>query len=180
MERENGDDRLVVVLGTSHRLQGAEKREGNIDDPDYISLIEHLRSFYGIDFIFEEACELGPTAAQKLAERRCLKYRDIDPHPDKRHLYGLPKDTGDFLKKPFDFAARTKPEAHRKREVFWVEKTKAESFQAALVICGLLHTLSLSEKLISAGFDVHAHYYTPHDKLCRKMHSTVASSSPSS
>ncbi len=179
MERENGDERLVVVLGTSHRLQGAEKREGSIDDPDYINLIEHLRSCLGIDFIFEEASELGPTAAQKLAESLGLKYRDIDPHVNKRHVYDLSADTGGPLEKPFDFAAWTKHEEHRKREAFWVEKIKGEPFQAGLVICGILHTLSLAGTLSSAGFKVHACYYVPHDKLCRKMHPTVANSSSS-
>jgi hypothetical protein len=165
VEREKGDERPVIVLGTSHRLQGAEKREGNIDDPHYMNLVEHLTSCFRIDFIFEEASELGPTVAQKLAERSGLKYRDIDPHVDKRHLYGLSADTGGRLEKPFDFAGWTKPEEHRKREAFWVEKIKGESFQAGLVICGVLHTLSLAGSLSSAGFEkVHACYYLPPEK----------------
>jgi len=164
--------RLVVVLGTSHRLQRAEKRENSIGDPDYINLIEHLRSCHGIDFIFEEASELGPTAAEKLAEGFHLKYMDFDPHPDNRHLYGLCKETGRSLDPPFNLVTRMFAEQHFKREDFWVEKIRKEQFEAALVICGLVHTLSLSEKLISAGFDVYAHYYMPHDKLCRKMRTT--------
>ena len=42
METHNEDARLVVVLGTSHALQMAEKRKGGVDDPDYINLIEHF------------------------------------------------------------------------------------------------------------------------------------------
>ncbi len=181
MGAENGKERIAVVLGTSHRLQGAEKREGNVDDPNYINLIEHLRSGLGIDidFIFEEASGLGPTAAQKLAESSGLKYRDIDPQVDERHLYDLSADTGGPLQTPFDFAVWTKHEEHRKRETFWVEKIKGESFRGGLVICGILHTLSLAGTLSSAGFEVYACHYVPHDKLCRKMHPAVANSSSS-
>lgn len=173
----------MFVLGTAHRLQGAEKQEGSIDDPDYISLVEHLslRSGFGVrvDCIFEEASELGPTAAQKLAESSGLKYRDIDPHVEKRHLYGLARDTGDPLVEPFHLDACWEFfEEHFKREDFWVEGIKGESFQVGLVICGLLHTLSLAGKLMSAGFEVYACYYVPYHKLCRKCNPVPASAAP--
>jgi hypothetical protein len=141
--------------------ENREDREHNVDDPDYIKLIERLISCFGIDFIFEEASGCGPTAAQKLAERSGLRYRDVDPHLDYRRLHGLSTITGGPLSKPPDFAARTCAKEQFDREDFWVSKgIKGESFQAGLVICGLLHTLSLAGRLRSAGFEVDAYYIT--------------------
>jgi hypothetical protein len=180
VEIQNEETRLVVVLGTSHALQMAENREDrehNVDDPVYTKLVEHFVACSGIDFIFEEASECGPTAAEKLADSLHKKYLDVDPHPDNRHRYRLDRDTGQNLDPPFDHVTWTFAEKQFKREDFWVEKIRRESFQAALVICGIVHTLSLSGRLMSAGFDVYAHCYMPHDKLCRKTH---PGSSPSS
>ncbi len=179
MEIINENGRLVVVLGTSHDLQMAEKWPRNVDDPDYSRLIQHLVSDSKIDTIFEEASECGPTSAQKLAQRLELEYVDVDPHPNVRHFYGLSSDTGNPLDQPYDFANRTLPEEHFKREDFWVQKISLESFKVGLVICGYLHTLSLAGRLLSAGFKVDACVYVPHDKLCRKMHPTDESSAPS-
>src|SRR6266849_2004152 len=139
--------------------ENRKDREHNVDDPVYTKLIEHFMTCFGIpvDFIFEEASGCGPTAAEKLARGLRLKYVDFDPHPDNRHLSGLCKETGQSLDQPFDLVAWEFAEQQSKREHFWVKKIRKEQFQAALVICGFAHTLSLSEKLISAGFDVYAH-----------------------
>ena len=58
----------VTLLGTSHRLQGAEKSKFNIDDPIYTVVVDRLMQ--GKDFIFEEATGLGPTTAEKLAHSK--------------------------------------------------------------------------------------------------------------
>jgi len=166
------DRRLVVVLGTSHCVQMAENSTyRTIDDPDYGRLVERLITVFEIDALFEEASECGPTSAQKLSGRLELKYHDVDPHPEKRHLYGLSGLTGEPLAEPFDFAHRMFPDAHFRREDFWVDAIVRQSFQKALVICGFLHTLSLSGRLDSAGFEVDAYVYVPYDKLCDKVHS---------
>lgn len=185
MGTASGDERLVIVLGTSHASQMAENREDrqhNVDDPVYTKLIKHFTTCFEtpVDFIFEEASECGPTAAKKLSEDWHLKYVGFDPHPNNRHLYGLSRETGRSLDQPFNLVTRMFAEQHFKREQFWVERIRKEQFQTALVICGLVHTLSLSEKLMFAGFKVYAYYYIPHDKLCRKTHSTMTISSPSS
>ena len=46
--------RSVIVLGTLHRLQGADKAFGNIDDPLYPILIRDLIEENSIEFVFEE------------------------------------------------------------------------------------------------------------------------------
>jgi hypothetical protein len=165
---ETGYERIVIVLGVDHRLQGAEKRERNVVDTSYEKLIEHFRTAYGVrvDTIFQEASELGLTAAQKMANRLGLPYHDVDPHEDKRYLYGLSRDTGGSLDKPYDFAAFTRPAEQFSREDFWVRRIRATSFRVGLMICGFLHILSFAGRLIASGFEVHANYYMPLDKLC--------------
>jgi hypothetical protein len=171
VEIETQDKRLVIVLGTSHALQMAENRadrEYNVDDPLYTKLIQRFTKCFGIpvDSIFEEASGCGPTAAEKLARDLGLKYVDVDPPPGRRHLYGLCSETGESLDEPFDLVRRTFADRQSDRERFWAERIRKEQFQSALMICGLLHTLSLSEKLISAGFEVFSYCYAPHDRLC--------------
>src|SRR5260370_9654679 len=164
MAGQTDNERLVIVLGTSHALQRAEKWERSVDDPDYIRLIEHLSSGFavGIDCIFEEASGCGPTAAQEMAKRSGFKYLDVDPCMNDRHKYGLSKETGYPMNEPFEFAHRLMPEEHFKREDFWVDRIKNEQFQTGLVICGFVHTLTLAVRLISSGFkQVYTHCYVP-------------------
>jgi hypothetical protein len=177
MKTETLDGRFVFVLGTSHHLQMAERRaarENNVADPLYTELIKHfLRPTClgdAVDAIFEEASGCGPTAAEKLAKELGLAYRDVDPHPNERYLHNLSPETGEPLAPPFDLVVRVSHEQHSKREDLWVTKIGQEEFRAAVVICGFLHTLTLSEKLTNAGFVVYAYVYVPHDKLCRRMH----------
>jgi hypothetical protein len=170
----NGNERIVIVLGTVHRLQGAEKRTGNIEDPVYVDLIKTLGSAMGllVDTIFEEASELGPTTAEKLAREWGVNYHDVDPHVDKRYIHGLSADTGECLNEPFSSVLWTKHNAQLSREDFWTRKIKGTSVHVGLMICGFLHTLSLAGKLRDSGFEVYAHCYVPYDKLCGYVHST--------
>jgi len=55
--------KTVILLGTAHRVQGAERGICNIEDPDYETLVAQLCREYAVDFIFEEASGLGPTIA---------------------------------------------------------------------------------------------------------------------
>jgi len=170
------ETRLLIVLGTAHPLQMAENcpsHERNIDDPLYAQLIKHFlkESVIPVDFVFEEASGCGPTAAEKIADSLRVKYMDIDPHPDKRHSDGLSRGTGQTLNPPFDLVTRMFVDEQTKREEFWAQRIAKGQFQAGLVICGLVHSLSLSQRLTMQGFEVHAHYYVPYDKLCRRSHS---------
>src|ERR1700719_2922592 len=82
--------RLIVVLGTSHRLQGAvNSRWQNIDDPSYRRLVEQLISSHRVEVIFEEASGCGPTEAQKIAGLAQICYMDVDPSPDERVRLGM-------------------------------------------------------------------------------------------
>jgi hypothetical protein len=143
---------LVVILGTDHRLQGAEKRSGNIDDPDYRSLVEQLTTQFSIDFVFEEVTALGPTFAEKFTSARLGSdsYRDIDPARELRPGFGIPTKTGDtyWIGGPdldsghWGCALEEFVDAHTKREQLWLSFIKETEFKSALVIVGEVHGLN--------------------------------------
>ena len=70
--------RHITILGTSHDLQGAEKRKSSVNDPTFSEAIEFLLS--GKDFVFEEASGCGPTIAEKGAHEKLGPghYLDVD------------------------------------------------------------------------------------------------------
>jgi hypothetical protein len=162
--------RKVTILGTLHQLQGAEKAVWKkIDDPTYEKVVKQL--LIGKDFLFEEASELGPTTAERLAwtELGADHYQDVDPHRDKREALGIHQTGGwnpiepwnpDTDKLGFEFASE-----HAKREGLWMGKIGERAFAKALFICGCLHTLSMSFRLLSVGYEIETFHYMPYKKL---------------
>jgi len=159
-------DRKMVVLGTDHALQGAEKLEDSkkIDDPTYGILVEKLVTYFSLDCIFEEASGLGPTTASKL-QRPGLEYLDVDPPGNERHLYGIPPglpfesftiyDSSDpRIPKPEPYATQKKLATELGRERVWVERINNASFTNGLLICGAAHTFSAALRLDVSGFSV--------------------------
>ncbi len=51
------------------------------------------------------------------------------------------------------------------RERCWVTKMKAQQFKTGLVICGVVHSLSIAFRLQEEGFDVAAYCYEPIKRL---------------
>ena len=81
--------RFVVVLGTLHQLQGAQNRQGNVDDPNYTKLIQSLiwgqMNDENLNFVFQEASGVGPTIAEQTAAEDCEhRYLDVDPSSEER------------------------------------------------------------------------------------------------
>lgn len=166
--------RFVLVFGTSHRLQGLDKGQCNINDPSYSDPVETLISKEKIDFIFEEATGLGPTTAERLAFCHFGqgRYADVDPPRSDRHKHGVSDDTEQCIPiDPYD-PQRSKDiaywefvEAHERRENIWLQRVKDSAFSNALMICGYVHTLSFAFRLRSVGFSVKAIHYMPCHKL---------------
>jgi len=166
--------RSIAVLGTSHRLQGARNAAHlqHINDPSYGRYLETQLRANHFDFVFEEASGFGPTIAEDLATKFLGEghYLDVDPHPKNRAKFGIPPlredhtpidpygDEGCVIHEDLDGQAM--------REELWVKRCKEQTFTCALIICGFLHTLSLSFRLQSAGFSVEqAGGYIPYHKL---------------
>jgi hypothetical protein len=169
--------KTVILLGTAHRVQGAERGICNIEDPDYETLVDQLCREYAVDFIFEEASGLGPTIAEKfaLANIGLHRYKDIDPSAADRKKLGIPAETGkdyrigklNFDTNHWGFAREELIDAHGTREYFWLPFIREQRFIKALVICGQAHLLSFAFRLKSDGFNMKAYSYMPYALLAR-------------
>ena len=167
--------RSVLVLGVAHELQGS-KFQGYVDDPSYGLLLKS--SMHGVDFVFEEAAELGPSKAEDLAIfiLGAGHYVDIDPSQGERSKYGIPEITAEGY--PVDPMHSTESygsllmDAQRMREEFWIQRIEQQTFKKAVAIVGIGHSLSIAFRLESAGFVIaEIRAYTPYGVLCRRAHS---------
>ena len=175
-QEELSRTKRIVVLGTSHCLQGAvNSRWENIDDPSYRRLVEQLISSYRAEIIFEEASGCGPTEAQKIAELAQIRYMDVDPSPAERVRLGMrPRPPGmDGIlidERGLDWYSLDDVEAQDQRENHWLREIKESDFNCGLLICGAWHSLSLAFRFRAAGFQVEALSYFPIHKLCPRTH----------
>ncbi len=171
----------ISVLGISHQIQGVtEGTFAKIVDPSCGRLIEDQLRSLRVDFVFEEAAELGPTLAEKLAARILGEnhYLDVDPSPDNIWKYGIPGLRPECCRRinptdptNTDFVRDQDIYIQDDREKLWVNRVKEQPFTSALFICGYLHTLSLAFRLRSESFLVtQVSAYIPHNKLCTLPH----------
>src|SRR5438105_2916726 len=170
----------IAVFGTCHDVQGAEKRRGRrLDDAQYRAMLDRL--LHGRDFVFEEATGLGPSTASKMAEARLgpNRYLDVDPAVEHRSAFGIARVTGypnaiDPSDAETDFVCTELVEPQGVRENLWVGTIAERDFENALLICGFVHTLSISFKLYAAGYTVEAHHYVPWHPYCRSEYRELA------
>ena len=170
--------KTVILLGTAHRVQGAERGICNIEDADYKTLVDQLWREHSLDFVFEEASGLGPTFAERfaLANIGPHRYKDIDPSTADRKKLGIPPETGkdyrigklNFETNHWGFGREEFLEAQEKREQFWLPFIREQKFIRALAICGQAHLLSFAFRLKSDGFNVKAYSYMPYALLARQ------------
>jgi hypothetical protein len=164
--------RSMVVLGTSHRLQGAQNYKGSVNVSAYSTLVENLISTKRLDFIFEEASGTGPTHASKLAG--AYPYLDVDPSPQNRKTHGLAEHAcSSFIPIDLDDPNMSRDayvleyvQEQEQREEFWLRRIVEQNFSRGLMICGHLHTLSFAFRLRLAKFDVESLAYIPYHRLC--------------
>jgi hypothetical protein len=168
-----GIGRYFIVLGTDHRLQGAEKRlePPNINDPSYSALVRDTVSFHSVDFVFEEASMKGPTTAKRIADELNIPYCDVDLDEKTRGEAGMEGSTGQIIA-PEYLTKNDRPEhgsvrSHRisaqmQREEYWVNQIQSKpDFQNGLLVCGYMHLLSMGTRLAGCGFCVTAWSYLP-------------------
>ena len=169
--------KMVILLGTSHRLQRAAKRSSNVEDPDFETLVRQLWQTFAIDFVFEEASGLGPTFAEKWAfeELGPNRYKDIDPSAEQRKKLGMAPETGKDCRigRPnletghWGYGREELIDAQESREYFWLPFVREQEFSRALLICGHAHLLSFAFRLKGENFDVRAYSYMPFGLLAR-------------
>jgi len=166
---------MVILLGTSHRVQGAAKGSSNIEDCDYKTLVEQLWQTFSVDFVFEEASGLGPTFAEKFAFEKigANRYKDIDPGGQQRKKLGFaPGTSKDYrIGRPnldtnhWGYGREELIDAHEQREYFWLPFIREQKFSRALLICGHAHLLSFAFRLKSENVEVKAYSYMPYKLL---------------
>ena len=139
----------IVVFGTCHNVQGAQKWQGRgLDDAQYKVALGQL--FEGKDFIFEEATGLGPTTAETLT-LNCLgaeHYLDIDPPVDQRNAYGLADHSGNSQPiDPYDpltdFLNEEPAGQQSIRETLWIRRVQEKTFQNGLLLEDRLSSRSI-------------------------------------
>lgn len=167
--------KTVILLGTSHRVQGAEKGSCNVEDPDYKTLVAQLSQTFSVDFVFEEASGLGPTFAEKFAFEKIgpNRYKDIDPSVKQRKKLGIAPETGkDYrIGRPnldtshWGYGREELIDAQEQREHFWLPFIRERDFHRALLICGQAHLLSFAFRLKGENLAVRAYSYMPYKLL---------------
>ena len=150
---------ILCAYPASNFPSGKDER-----DPDYPEVLQQLTSTKGIDFIFEEASELGPTTAEDVG-LPLGGYLDVDQSREHRQEFGIAKDTS--RSSPLD-PCRSRESLcwhmvaeHRKRELLWLQRIEAHQFKRALLICGIAHMLSFSYRLMDRGYEIEAVLYEP-------------------
>jgi hypothetical protein len=154
----------LIVLGTYHNVQGLKNFGRSLTDPDYKPILEYLKQKHDVDFIFEEATGHGPSIASDMAAGG---YLDIDSETTDEALSHFPEDSHTLvLEILHKFRVQEIPTklgltVQEWRESTWVTKIKAQQFKTGLVICGVVHTLSIAFRLKAEGFGVEAYCYQP-------------------
>jgi hypothetical protein len=142
--------RKLCVVATHHEFQ--------MDSPMDFSFDRFLRDLirlHKVDVILEEATGLPPKACvEVLADRLNLPWMNVDLDVESRKL--VPDSSATSM-----FGSFQDLVFHAQRENVWVVKTSGTVTNSGLLICGLCHVFSFSEKLRWLDFEVEAHVYDP-------------------
>lgn len=136
----------VCIFGTFHYYQLDVYR------PQFINELSCLAEIHLVDVVAEEAVPDLMTIPRAWATKKLhLPWVPVDLTHDERKLLAdkNPRGLGTLVDLDFQNA----------RERAWVERTANAMKASALLICGCVHTLSVAQKFISAGFDVEVHMF---------------------
>jgi hypothetical protein len=156
--------RSVILLATLHEFQGLEKYPDSVDDPSFASGVESCIRSRRLDFVFEEAAELGPSTAEQCSILILGpgRYLDIDSGRDKPNPFGGSKPICGFTAINMGLS--------KKREDTWFQRVDAQDFKEGLLICGVAHSLSFGFRLQAAGFSVELCQHLRYERLCKREH----------
>ena len=125
-------------------------------DARYHSRLRELISDHNVDTILEEASGLPPKSCVELLADKCgIRWANMDLTAEERRF--IPDAASTSLYDTFQDLS-----LNATRENAWVTKIASDTTLASgLLIVGLAHVFSFSERLLKLGFDVEAHVYSP-------------------
>jgi hypothetical protein len=88
----------------------------------------------------------------------------VDPSPELAYKSGIVTAAGTPF--PEEISPEEKVEEDVQREELWCKRIAEQNFKRGLVICGYLHTLSITFRLRALGFRATFDQYMPHEVLC--------------
>jgi hypothetical protein len=142
--------RKLCVFATHHEFQVDSPMDSAFD-----GLLRQLIQDYQVECILEEATGLpAKSCVELLADELCIRWANIDLTPEQRKL--VPESA---LTSGYDTVQDLT--LHSQRERAWVEKASEMVVNSGLVIVGLCHVFSLSQKLSRLDFEIEAHIYDP-------------------
>lgn len=125
-------------------------------DARFNQRLRELVADHKIDTILEEASGLPPkSCVELLADSLEIRWANMDLTPEERkHMPdAATKSVYDTLQ---DLTL------HSLRESAWAEKAWSDSMlRSGLLVVGVCHVFSFSDKLLKLGFEVEAHVYSP-------------------
>jgi hypothetical protein len=152
-------EKCFVVLGISHKVQGAATFPGAFHDPSYALVLRDIISKDRIDFVGEEG-DGKPTVAEKVTEELLGigHHRNVDPLPEEQEKCGIGETyCGPGISElPVD---RWIVAENDKRERIWAERLVEGTANKGLLVCGFLHAFSVATRLLKQGFEVEARTY---------------------
>ncbi|MBZ5532716.1 MAG: hypothetical protein LAO20_14890 [Acidobacteriia bacterium] len=142
----------LCIFGTHHEFQ--------VDSPMDARFNQFLRALiadHKVDTILEEASGLPPkSCVELLADGLSIRWANMDLTAEERKL--IP----DAALKSVYCDTFQDLSLHTLREKAWVEKIISDTkLNSGLLIVGLCHVFSFSEKLLKLGFEVEVHAYSP-------------------
>lgn len=158
---EPNGNKTFVVLGTDHELQT------NPDKLTFSDLVLELCRHYKVDFIAEEANGVKWTHAKQVSSLVGAGWANVDLTSSERTSMCL-EETWDATlgcDDRFLDSRRLFLRPMEEREWVWVVRAAIRTQRSCLLICGIVHTLSVASKLASAGHRVLPHYYMPCEVL---------------
>lgn len=148
----------VVVLGTNHDVQERDYKGSN----EFRAVVEYVIRLWHVDILMEEwTSTKGSTVGQRLASDLDIQWFNVGTPSLPEFKTHIP--LCDPMEEPPIVIDRLSPlSVHIKREGYMVTEIQKAMHgrDCGMFIVGLAHLQSMSEKLMSAGFEVEAFNWT--------------------
>jgi hypothetical protein len=155
-------NKTFVIVGTDHDLQ-----KPGCSSP-FADFVLELCRHYKVDFIAEEANGMEWTHAKSVSSLVGAMWANVDITQKESESMRL-GSTWDASLSCDDRFLRDSRQLFlgpmEEREWVWVARAASRTIHSCLLICGVVHTLSVSSKLASVGHTVLPHYYIPHSEV---------------